>query len=350
VPALEDLRARAVSHSLFEPTTLKAALERMAFVQADPIRSPARAQDLILRHRVSGYRAGHLEREYSELEIEEDTLYAYGFVSRSVWRLLQPRRQTTRLATLEKKVLEIVRQSGPMHPRDLEAHLGRRRVINDWGGYSAATTRSLELLHHRGLLRIARRERGIRVYEPANPFENEPSPEERLRKLILVVARVLAPSLEKTLRAIVARYRYWGNPRKALDDLLRSGELERQPVNGLTYLWPQLEKTAGNAPRQVRFLAPFDPLVWDRKRFQHFWGWEYRFEAYTPPTLRVLGYYAMPMLWGRDVIGWANVSVQNSQLCVQPGFVGRRPSDSTFRSELEHEVERLRTFLHLDSA
>ena len=29
----------------------------------------------------------------------------------------------------------------------------------------------------------------------------------------------------------------------------------------------------------VRFLAPFDPLVWDRLRFEHFWGWAYRFEA-----------------------------------------------------------------------
>ena len=34
----------------------------------------------------------------------------------------------------------------------------------------------------------------------------------------------------------------------------------------------------------VRFLAPFDPVVWDRYRFEHLWGWAYRFEAYTPPA------------------------------------------------------------------
>jgi len=348
VLTLEDLRASAVSHSLFQPTTLRAALERMGFVQADPIRSPARAQDLILRHRVRGYRAGHLERHYPKLEIEEDVLYAYGFVSRSVWRLLQPR-QTTRLAALEKKVFEIVRQSGETHPRDLESHFGNRRVINAWGGYSAATTRSLERLHHRGFLRIARREKGIRVYELAKPVDTELAPEERLRKLILVTARILAPSPEKTLRAVVARYRCWGNPRKTIGDLLRSGELERETVNGLTYVWPQIERPDSEAPPEVRFLAPFDPLAWDRRRFEHFWGWEYRFEAYTPPAKRVRGYYAMPMLWGNQVIGWANVSLQNSQLCVEPGFVSQPPSDSTFRSEFEHEVERLRAFLHLDS-
>ena len=37
----------------------------MGFVQADPIGAPARAQDLILRHRVKGYRAGDLERRYT---------------------------------------------------------------------------------------------------------------------------------------------------------------------------------------------------------------------------------------------------------------------------------------------
>ena len=52
---LADLRRYAISRSLFPPTTLKRAIERMGFVQADPIRAPARAQDLILRHRVKPF-------------------------------------------------------------------------------------------------------------------------------------------------------------------------------------------------------------------------------------------------------------------------------------------------------
>ncbi|MDQ3215663.1 MAG: winged helix-turn-helix domain-containing protein, partial [Pseudomonadota bacterium] len=62
---LNDLRRYAVARSLFAPTTLKGALGKMAFVQADPIRAPARAQDLTLRHRVKNYRAGDLERRYT---------------------------------------------------------------------------------------------------------------------------------------------------------------------------------------------------------------------------------------------------------------------------------------------
>jgi len=66
---LDDLRRFAIGRSLFAPTTLARAIEKMAFVQADPIRSPARAQDLMLRHRVKNYCAGDLERRYESLGV-----------------------------------------------------------------------------------------------------------------------------------------------------------------------------------------------------------------------------------------------------------------------------------------
>src|SRR5436190_8793507 len=89
---LDDLRHFAVSRSLFRPTTLKRAVERLGFVQADPIRSPARAQDLTLRHRVAGYRAGDLERRYPRLALEEGFFINYGFLGREAYRRMHPRR------------------------------------------------------------------------------------------------------------------------------------------------------------------------------------------------------------------------------------------------------------------
>src|ERR1700729_594387 len=89
--SLDDLRRFAVARSLFPPTTLKRALHHMGFVQADPIRAPARAQDLILRHRVRGYRIGDLERRYPKLAIEEDYFVNYGFLANEHAALLHPR-------------------------------------------------------------------------------------------------------------------------------------------------------------------------------------------------------------------------------------------------------------------
>src|SRR5450432_3694498 len=93
-PTLADLRRYAVARTLFAPTTLARAIDKLGFVQADPIRAPARAQDLTLRHRVKGYRAGDLERRYDKLGIEEDFFVTYGFVTRSVQALMHPRPDT----------------------------------------------------------------------------------------------------------------------------------------------------------------------------------------------------------------------------------------------------------------
>ena len=80
---LAQLRSHAIARSLFAPTTLPKAIERLGFVQADPLRAPARAQDLTLRHRVKGYVAGDLERRYPRLAIEEDFFVNYGFLPRA---------------------------------------------------------------------------------------------------------------------------------------------------------------------------------------------------------------------------------------------------------------------------
>src|SRR5512132_3936699 len=91
---LVDLRRFALAPTFFTPTTLQRALHRMAFVQADPIRAPARAQDLTLRHRVKDYMAGDLERRYAKLGIEEDFFVTYGFVTRSLQALMHPRSES----------------------------------------------------------------------------------------------------------------------------------------------------------------------------------------------------------------------------------------------------------------
>ena len=324
----QQLRALAVSHTLFPQTTLARAIARLGFVQADPIKAPATAQDLVLRHRVRDYAAGDLERAYARLSIEEDYLYAYGFLARATSHALHPR-PSKPMTAVEKRVLAIVRERGRVHPSDIA---DAKRVINAWGGQSRATTWALERLHRRGLLRVVRRDRGIRVYEPAAD-RDVLAPEARLRALVLAVANVLSPVLERTLRANVARFRFLGDPRKAIDALVRDGALTR----ARDYLATSTRDV--DLDEEVRFLAPFDPIVWDRRRFEHLFGWPYRFEAYTPVAKRVRGYYALPILFRDRVVGWANVTAHDVSL----GFVAR-PRENAFKTGLEAEIVRIRTF------
>jgi uncharacterized protein YcaQ len=99
-------------------------------------------------------------------------------------------------------------------------------------------------------------------------------------------------------------------------------------------------------PETVRLLAPFDPVVHDRTRFELLWRWVYRFEAYTPASKRKLGYYALPLLWRDRVIGWGNLAVESGALSGQLGYMaGQPPRDRAFKRELAAELERMRVFL-----
>ena len=161
-----DLRQFAVDRTLFPPTTLKRAIEKLGFVQADPIRAPARAQDLTLRHRVKSYRAGDLERRYAELDVEEDFFVNYGFLPRAVQTLMHPRAgaSVTVRGRKAEDLLTFVRAREAVHPREVDDHFSHGSVTNYWGGSSTATTHLLNRMHYHGVLRVARRSSGIRLY------------------------------------------------------------------------------------------------------------------------------------------------------------------------------------------
>ena len=127
---------------------------------------------------------------------------------------------------------------------------------------------------------------------------------------------------------------------------LRGFTVELPHVNGVDWFWPSQENAARcTVPDRVRLLTPFDPVVWDRARFEMFWGWQYRFEAYVPAPKRRLGYYALPLLWRDRVIGWGNVFVKEGQLNSEFGYVAHQPRDRVFKRELDAELERMKTFL-----
>jgi uncharacterized protein YcaQ len=365
---LDDLRRFTVARNFFTPSTLKRALHRMGFVQADPIRAPARAQDLILRHRVKNYHAGDLERRYATLDIEEDFFVTYGFVTKSIHALMHPRSDSRVPAedvgqpwpAARRKqaqiLLEFVRERGAVHPREVDEHFSHGTVKNYWGGSSNATTHLLDAMHYRGLLRVARRENGIRIYtahEHETALADAAERRERIDALVDVVVHIYAPLPDPSLSFFVRRLRFavpqWHSELKSA--LQRAKQrLSQHRVDGVDWYWPAKENAVRHAPQDwVRLLAPFDPVVRDRARFELLWGWVYRFEAYTPAPKRKLGYYAMPLLWRDRVIGWGNLSVKNGELRSDFCYVASRPPrDRAFKRELEAEVDRMRAFLGLE--
>ena len=364
IPTSHSLRSFATTRSLKSFPSILDAVSGIGFVQADPIRAPARAQDLILRQRVQGYRAGELEQKYPQLPLCEDVLHVYGFLPSQHLRLLHPRPLSGHWqqfldghVSLRKSVLRFVQRQGMAHPRAVEKELGSDTCENGWGGQSSQTTMMLEALHLQGLLRIARRESGQRVYEcAAERGRQRPLPDHtRAEGLCRLLIALYAPMPLKSLRQVLGAVRgpVTVTTKEALDRLVASGELRRERIDSEDWIWPDNETSAllasDDGDARVRLLAPFDPVVWDRRRFALLWNWEYRFEAYTPVAKRKLGYYALPLLFRDQVIGAANLSVREGTLDVDLRFVGNRPREAAFRRGLEQELSSFQEFLGLSS-
>jgi uncharacterized protein YcaQ len=358
---LDHLRRYAIARSLFKPTTLRRAIEKLGFVQADPIRAPARAQDLTLRHRVADYRAGDLERRYPKLPVEEDFLVNYGYLPRVHQQLMHPRTPrtvwTAARAGQAAAVLAFIRARGAVHPREVDAQFAHGKVTNWFGGSSNASTQLLDVMHYRGLLRVARREGGTRIYAVRDTDADlgaggGAGAVACMDALVDLIVNKYAPLPAGGLAQLVRQLRggapQWTAQRgEALARAKR--RLAHVRIDGVDWYWPAADRPASVRWRPddgVRLLTPFDQIVWDRRRFEIFWGWTYRFEAYTPAPKRKLGYYALPLLWHERVVGWGNVTASDGELRSSFGYIGgRAPRSAVFRAGLEAELARMRSFL-----
>ncbi|MGA8515162.1 MAG: crosslink repair DNA glycosylase YcaQ family protein, partial [Burkholderiaceae bacterium] len=193
----------------------------------------------------------------------------------------------------------------------------------------------------------------MRMPSPSQALSSASSPDQAMDALVDVIVHKYAPLPEASLRQLMALLLRGGAPQWVA---LRPAALARAKqrlascvVDGVSWYWPQAESPLSkrHAPQEaVRLLAPFDPVVWDRRRFELLWGWPYRFEAYTPPAQRVRGYYALPLLWRDQVIGWGNLSIADGELSADLGYVaGKAPREAAFKHALAEELERMRVFL-----
>jgi uncharacterized protein YcaQ len=352
MPSIEQFKKRIIRETLFSPCSLPSAMKRLGFVQADPIRSPARAQDLILRHRVENYKAGDLERKYPRLQLEECFLYAYGFLSKELWHIIHPKLDKD-LDDIERSVLDTLSTHGPMHPRMLEAVIGSKREQNYWGGYSSGAKMLLESLHEKGLLRISSRSNGFRVYGLAEQREQTLAAEERFKRIMLAALRSMGATTRKFIVSELNHFKYLVDaPQKRhqlLQELIDSGEIRVDQVSSIEYVSAVAATKSKPHKVELKILAPFDPIVRDRARFEHLWNWTYRFEAYTPKAKRKLGYYAMPVLWKTEIIGWANLKLEAGCLNAEFGYIeGSAPRESEYISALNNELSQLAKFLGLE--
>jgi uncharacterized protein len=105
--------------------------------------------------------------------------------------------------------------------------------------------------------------------------------------------------------------RWPGHPgRTALrEDLVTNGDLvpvDVEGVRGKRFVLRDevgLLETPPELPESVAFLAPFDPLVWDRGLLGSLFEFDYVWELFHPPAKRRWGWYVLPILFRDRFVG-----------------------------------------------
>jgi uncharacterized protein len=283
--SLAQARRIAVRAQLLDgaASDVLSTVRQLGFLQLDPISVVAPPQHLVLWSRLGAFDRSELDR----LLWEEKKLFEWNafiwpiellpFIRarmRERWGHYKWQRWAKEFlkeqAGLRRYVLRELEQRGPSLSRDLEHSAARADERYVWWGTRAQLTWMLNLLHRRGLIAVAGRRGGQRLWDLAERWYPEtgtvPLAEAR---------RVLA---EKRFRALGVR--------------LERGRLVAHP-----------EAADGPVGNRVTFLSPFDRLVHDRERAEVLWGFRYRLEMYAPPAKREYGYYVLPILRGERLLG-----------------------------------------------
>ena len=354
------------------PTTVYKEVERMGFVQLDSINVLERAHHLTLAARLDGYRQRHLRHllEKRRLLFEQWTHDAsaiptvwFPYWKRRGARLLQnPRLKTwlrKRMGSRYRKVLDSVldriRREGPLSSQDFEDTRKVSARRSGWWSWKPCKV-ALEYLWWRGDLSITRRDAFRKVYDltervfPDLHDAGAPAESDYIdwacREAMARLGAATANEISGFFKAVsVAEVRAWCRSSDAVVPVMIEGE-GSPPAKGYALAdWRARARRArarlAKGEDRIRLLAPFDPLVRNRGRAARLFGFDYRFEAYTPAAKRVYGYYVLPMLRGERLVGRCDAKVHREEGRLDVRGVWWEPGERPARRLLSEAFERL---------
>jgi len=349
------------------PQATAAAIEHLGYVQIDTIHVIERCHHHILWNRIPAYRRADLHHSQSvDKSIFEYWTHALSYVPAKDFRFfisamkLHRREGHKWFAGVQpadlRKVMRLLKKDGALTIRDIEDDVLVEKV-HAWASRKPSK-RALQLAFYEGRVTISERNGMLKTYELTDRhfgWDQSPKPASARDITGYVLDRALraqgvvsldsichldAPSKKAVRQLIEARIRREELVPVALQD---AGKQEH---------WAQpetLEIADDAAAERVHILSPFDPLIIQRKRTRLIFGYEHLFEAYVPKEKRRLGYFALPVLVGDEIVAAVDLKTdrQNRKLLLQKwnwvGAAAKGPRKELKR-RIEEELHRFERF------
>ena len=305
-------------------------------IQYDPVDVCGRNAELTLQSRVKGF----TRQTLADLLYRDRLLVDYSDKELSIW----PREDWPYFAgcralsrahgagfpgipELEERAVAWIREHGPVSsdtlPIDGSIYWhSSMHWSGNWHKASPAARSVLEQLYTDGVLLIHHKSGSRKFYDLAERYfspelltAENPCPDEasflrwRIRRRIGAVGLLWNRRSDAWLGISMTP----AQREEAVDALAAEGSIVPVRVEGIRFpLYlpaedlPLLAAAAADGiddrPR-LEFLAPLDPMMWDRKLIEALWDYQYSWEIYTPAEKRKYGYYVLPVLHGEMLIG-----------------------------------------------
>ena len=305
-------------------------------IQYDPVDICGKNAELTLQSRVKGFRKSML----SDLLYKDRLLVDYPDKELSIWPAedwpyFSQYRERSRslgmtfpgLAELERKAIAYIQANGPVSSDKLpiDGEIFWHSSIHwsgNWDKKSQAARSVLEQLYTDGTLIIHHKNGSRKFYDLAERYldssllaASHPFADEESLLCWRVLRRIGATGLlwDKNSTAFLG-IRMNAEQRKLVFSKLESAGLVlpvqvegiKTPFYCLAKDEPLMQTVLeGTFDKKARmeFLAPLDPMLWDKALIAALWNFQYSWEIYTPPDKRKYGCYTLPILWGEEFIG-----------------------------------------------
>ncbi|MFM9939552.1 MAG: winged helix-turn-helix domain-containing protein [Hyphomicrobiaceae bacterium] len=346
------------------PDATRRAVEHLGYVQIDTINVIERCHHHILFSRIPAYQRAHLQQAQSlDKSVFEYWTHALSYVPTSALRYYLPemrrhaREPRSHFATVKpqdrRKVLTRIRTDGPLTIRDIDDD---ELVEKDhpWASRKPSK-RALQLAFYSGDVTVSARTGMLKSYELMGRhfgWEKRPAPASPRDIAAYVLGRALKAQGVVSLDSIC----YLDAKRKAavraeIDAQVRRKQLRPVQLEGCDGIEHWIESAALDMPPAptadlVHILSPFDPLIIQRKRLLQVFGYEHRFEAYVPKEKRVLGYFALPVLVGDQIVAALDLKTDRAQrqLLIQQWTWIERRASKQLKARIEDALDRFEAF------
>jgi uncharacterized protein YcaQ len=301
----------------------------MGFVQVDTVNVVARAHHLTLASRLDGYRPRHLTRLSEEHRaLFEHFTHDASMIPAGFLRYWKPRfrhyeagyrTKSWAVGRLGKDpdgliahVVGRIREEGPLMSKDFQHD---RRGKQSWWGWTPQKA-ALEFLWGIGTLTVSGRRDFHKLYDLLERVFPEPCVEPDEEEFVDWACSSALDRLGVATPGEIAAFWNSVRPRNATAWCRRASgegrirEVSVEAADGSAPRrafavndWEGRLHRAPEAPRRIRLLSPFDPVIRDRRRLSRLFAFDYRVEIFVPPAQRKYGYYVMPILEDERLIG-----------------------------------------------